>query len=133
MRIPDQQSFVESCGEDEEIKEIIQEEVKEKRSTFKLLTPLEPDEPVPVRPVGDTMVARKLARGDIKDINEETKGRMDQNENKGFKAAEKEIAQNKMLKEWEKKQGINRSEDINGSQEINKSEDINRSEEIKEE
>ena len=133
MRIPDQQSFVESSGEDEEIKEIIQEEVKEKRSTFKLLTPLEPDEPVPLRPVGDTMVARKLARGDIKDINEETKGRMDQNENQGLKAAEKEIAQNKMLKEWEKKQGINRSENKNGFQEIKKSEDINRSEEIKEE
>ena len=102
MRIPDQQSFVESSGEDEEIKEIIQEEnIQEKRSTFKLLTPLEPDEPVPVRPVGDTMVARKLARGDIKDINEETKGRMDQSENQGLKAAEKEIAQNKMLEEWE--------------------------------
>ena len=41
MRIPDQESYVESSAEDEEIKEIIQEENKqEKRSTFKLLTPL---------------------------------------------------------------------------------------------
>ena len=50
------------------------------------------------------MVARKLARGDIKDINEETKGGLDVQENQGLKAAEKEIAQNAMLEEWEKKQ-----------------------------
>ena len=55
------------------------------------------------------MFARKVGRNEINNIGEETKGQLNVDEHRGHQAAEKEIKNNAMLYEFEKKQqGVTR-------------------------
>ena len=46
------------------------------------------------------MVAQKLARKELKDVGEETKGKLNVDEHRGRIAAEKEMKNNAMFDEW---------------------------------
>ena len=58
------------------------------------------------RPVGDTVVARKVARGDLDDVGPETKGKLNLDEQRGQMAAKNEQKNNKMFDDWKKKAGL---------------------------
>lgn len=59
------------------------------------------------------MLARKIARGDLDGVDEVTKGKLNIDEQRGAKAAEREIKNNAMLEQWQKKadnaQGVPKS------------------------
>ena len=58
------------------------------------------------------MLARKVARGDLDVIDQVTKGKLNLDEQRGAKAADREVKNNEMLDKWQKKdvaQGVPKS------------------------
>ena len=57
------------------------------------------------------MLAKKIGRAELDKVGSETKGKLNIDEQRGLKAAEREMKHNEMFEQWQKKAGLQEEPD----------------------